>query len=263
MAGAVLFQIDDREFQSNLRQYALVMKLDFAEAIKRQARLIAVNLAYQTQPFGETAGRQQGENKVKGDLLKIYNSASQVYAEIQKQSDAEAKKFWWLINNKKFSAAQNMLSKLGITKFTNVNVGPMDAGASHSSAKRPIPARPRIDKDQDPLLIVSNPKKISDYIKKVSMRVGIAKGGWAHCAKQLGGSRGIPQWVTRHAGKRAVGIVTDNTNANGDEQYVLMENTVPWIDKCLNGGQLQQALDMQREKMNTAIQIALSRPTRA
>jgi len=263
MAGAMFFQLDDRDFQSKLRQYALVMKINFAEAIKRQARLIAVNLAYQTQPFGETSGRQQGENKVKGDVLKVYNSASQVYAEIQKQSDIEAKKFWWLINNKKFSAAQNMLSKLGITKFSNVNVGPMDAGASHSSAKRPIPARPRISKDQIPLMIVNNPKKINDYIKKVSARVGIAKAGWAHCAKQLGGSRGIPQWVTRHAGKKSIGLVTDNTNAKGDEQYVLMENTVPWIDKCLNGGQLQRALDIQRDKMNTAIEIALARAATA
>jgi len=263
MAGALSFQIDDSQFRSNLRQYALAMQISFAEAIKRQARLVAVNLAFQTQPFGETSGRQQGENKVKGDVLKVYNSASQVYAEIQKQSDVEAKKFWWLINNKKFSAAQNMLSKLGITKFSNVNVGPMDAGASHSSAKRPIPARPRISKDQIPLMIVNNPKKINDYIKKVSARVGIAKAGWAHCAKQLGGSRGIPQWVTRHAGKKAIGIVTDNTNAKGDEQYVLMENTVPWIDKCLNGGQLQRALDIQRDKMNTAIEIALAQAATA
>jgi hypothetical protein len=69
--------------------------------------------------------------------------------------------------------------------------------------------------------------------------------------------------VTRHAGKRAIGLVTDNTNATGDEQYVLMENTVPWIDKCLNGGQLQTALDIQRDKMNKAIEIALAHEVRA
>lgn len=263
MASAMFFQLDDRDFQSKLRQYALVMKLSFAEAIKRQARLIAVNLAYQTQPFGETSGRQLGENKVKSDVLKVYNSGSQVYAEIEKQSDVEAKKFWWLINNKKFSAAQSILSRLGIQKYDKATISYMDGGASHSTAKRPIPARPRIAKDQDPLMIVNNPKKINDYIKKVSARVGIAKGGWAHCAKQLGGARGIPQWVTRHAGKKSTGIVTDNTNSNSDEQYVLMENTVPWIDKCLNGGQLQRALDIQREKMNTAIEIALSKSVTA
>jgi hypothetical protein len=38
-----------------------------------------------------------------------------------------------------------------------------------------------------------------------------------------------------------------------------MENKVPWIDKCLNAGQIQRALDIQREKMTKAIEIALSK----
>jgi hypothetical protein len=38
-----------------------------------------------------------------------------------------------------------------------------------------------------------------------------------------------------------------------------MTNQVPWIDKCLNAGQIQRALDMQKEKMTKAIEIALSK----
>ena len=42
-------------------------------------------------------------------------------------------------------------------------------------------------------------------------------------------------------------------------QYVTMTNQVPWIDQCLNAGQIQRALDIQKDKMTKAIEIALSK----
>lgn len=97
------------------------------------------------------------------------------------------------------------------------------------------------------------------YINKIIKRVGTAKAGWASCAQQLGGWRGIPGWVTRHAGKAVLGNVYDATGGQGSQQFVRMTNRVPWIDKCLNAGQIRRALDIQRGKMVNAIRIALSK----
>jgi len=271
MAGALSFQIDDSEFRSNLRQYALAMQISFAEAIKRQARLVAVNLAFQTQPFGDEKGRAQGENAVRSDLVPKQGSNKGIFKPLNKFWLQEAvrmkqyapENFIRRFTNKEgqvwLSEEDQILTSKGAMKDFHQSMRTRDrkrttlAGSytrdigRHKAGNRGI-----VDKDQ-----------MMAYVKQVQKKVGIAKAGWAHCAKQLAGSRGIPQWVTRHAGKKAIGIVTDNTNAKGDEQYVLMENTVPWIDKCLNGGQLQRALDIQRDKMNTAIEIALARAATA
>ena len=50
-----------------------------------------------------------------------------------------------------------------------------------------------------------------------------------------------------------------DSGGNGSNQYVRMTNSVPWIDKCLNAGQIQRALDIQRGKMTNAIKIALTK----
>jgi hypothetical protein len=271
MAGAFSFKIDDSEFRSSLRQYALAMQISFAEAIKRQARLVAVNLAFQTQPFGDVKGKQQGENAVWSDLMPKEGSNKGIFKPISKYWLNEAtrmkqyapenfqRRFTNKDGNVWLSEEDQILTTKGAIKSFHQSMRTRDrkrtsmAGSytrdigRHKAGNRGI-----VDKDQ-----------VIAYVKQVQKKVGIAKAGWAHCAKQLGGSRGIPQWVTRHAGKKAIGLVTDNTNARGDEQYVLMENTVPWIDKCLNGGQLQRALDIQRDKMNTAIEIALAQAATA
>jgi hypothetical protein len=270
----ISFQIDDREFQSNLRQYALVMKITFAEAIKRQARLVAVNLAYQTQPFGDSyEARQSGEGAVQVEISRVYNPVSAVAYSIGqsgktftgikriKTAPQAAAAFVRLIKSGQNEKAQEILNALRIEPYFTTKVGSFDSGEEHQQSR--FGPRRKVSKNTFTKQATINPTRLKAYINKIISRVGTAKAGWADCAKKLGGSRGIPQWVTRHAGKRASGIVTDNTNSRGNEQYILMENSVPWIDKCLNGGQLQRALDIQREKMNAAIEIALSRSSRA
>lgn len=271
MPGAMLFKLDDRDFQSNLRQYALALKISFAEAIKRQARLVAVNLAFQTQPFGDEKGKKLGEGAIWSDLMPKSGTNKGIFKPLNKYWMGEAirmkqyapenfmRRFTTKDGKVWMSEEDKILNSIGEMKQfhqsmrTQARMRTSKAGQAdknigrHGAAHRGV-----VEKDM-----------LSRYVANTQKKVGIAKGGWAHCAKQLGGSRGIPQWVTRHAGKRAIGLVTDNTNATGDEQYVLMENTVPWIDKCLNGGQLQTALDIQRDKMNKAIEIALAREVRA
>ena len=239
----ITMEIDQAAFSYQLKRYALAKKISFAKAIKQQGRLVAVNLAFQTQPLGDGAkARSQGEQSAKIDISRVYKSGKETTAVIKRSGIANGKSptqnaeqagraFAAHVLKGQNDAATTILQRLNISKYHDTIVKPMDAGSSHKSAR---------------------------YGKQITQRVGIAKAGWAHCAKQLGGSRGIPQWVTRHAGKRATGSVVDNSEATS-EQYVTMTNQVPWIDKCLNAGQIQRALDMQKEKMTKAIEIALSK----
>lgn len=261
MASPVQYQIDDREFKAALLRFYASQKKSWPQVLRAQGRLIAVNLAYQTQPFGNESGRSQGEGKTKADILKIYATPGQVYNEIEKQSAASAKAFWGMIQNRRFQTAKTFLSRLGIAKFAEAEIGLMDDGQAHKSAKPPIPMRPRIKRSQRVVRIVANANRLTTYMNRIVKRVGMAKSGWAACAKILGGMRGIPQWVTRHSNKMGNGFVMDFTSR--PSPYLILVNEIPWVDKCLNQGQMQRALDIQTQKMMTAIDIAMSKDAKA
>jgi hypothetical protein len=117
-------------------------------------------------------------------------------------------------------------------------------------------------------LITEEKAKLKAYVKEVQKKVGIAKGGWAACAMQLGGTQGrmetnvpgvqqqaVPAWVKRHAGKRAAGTVIDQAD-NFITGRINMINHVPWVSNCLSDQQAQQAIDIQAEKMRRALDYA-------
>jgi hypothetical protein len=237
-----------------------------AAGLRREARLVAVNMAFQTQPFGGskamttggTSGKEQGEGAVARDIRKVIKTPSDVHHEIEMQSLSAAKGFSYLMKNGRYLEAEQMLNRLNIPKLMQAKVGPMNA-TIHQAARKPIPARPRISKTQKPLLITSQINELKAYVKEVQKKVGIAKAGWASCAQQLGGTGGrmaaaggqqqaVPAWVKRHVGKRASGTVVDQADKiiNG---RVLLINHVPWVSKCLTDTEAQRALDIQREKM--------------
>lgn len=263
----ITMKMNDADFSYQLKRYALAKKISFAKAIKQQGRLVAVNLAFQTQPFGAEKGKLLGEGAISGDLLPKKGTNKGIFKPLNKFWMDEAirmkqyapenftRRFTTKDGRVWMSEEDQILISIGAMKQFHQSMrteggrrrtskaGQGDRGIGrHGTANRGI-----VDKD-----------KLGQYVTATHKKVGIAKAGWAHCAKQLGGSRGIPQWVTRHAGKRATGSVVDNSEATS-EQYVTMTNQVPWIDKCLNAGQIQRALDIQKEKMTKAIEIALSK----
>lgn len=263
----ITMKIDDVDFSYQLKRYALAKKISFGKAIKQQGRLVAVNLAFQTQPFGADKGKLLGEGAISGDLLPKKGTNKGIFKPLNKFWMDEAirmkqyapenfmRRFTTKDGRVWMSEEDQILTSIGAMKQFHQSMrtqggrrrtsrsGLKDRGIGrHGAMNRGI-----VDKD-----------KLGQYVAATHKKVGIAKAGWAHCAKQLGGSRGVPQYVTRHAGKRAKGSVIDNSEATG-EQYVTMTNHVPWIDQCLSAGQIQRALDIQREKMTTAIEIALSK----
>jgi len=261
--------VDDRAFSESLRRYALATRISFAEAILRQARLVAVNLAHQTQPFGSGAeARKQGEGAVTTDIGRVYDDVPQVAGRVKSSGgsfdlprvksapQAEAA-FVRLVRTGQYDKARELLNELRIDPYFTTDVGRFDGGSEHQRARHG--ARRKVPRNTFTKLAVINPQAARSYVKQISQRVGTAKAGWASCAQQLGGWRGIPGWVTRHARGQSLGNVYDATGGNGSSQYVRITNNVPWIDKCLNAGQIQRALDIQRGKMTNAIRIALSR----
>lgn len=237
-----------------------------AYGLRREARLVAVNLAFQTQPFGGSkamtaagsSGREQGEGAVARDIRAVIKVPSDLFAEINAQSVSAAKAFSLFMKNRRYAEAGALLNRLNISTFSQIKAGPMD-GQIHENARRQIPQRPRIPRKPKPLLVTSDVNELKAYIKQVQKKVGIAKAGWAACAQQLGGTGGrmsafggqqqaVPAWVKRHVGGRASGSVADQADRTFNAR-VVMFNHVPWVSKCLTEKEAQRALDIQREKM--------------
>jgi hypothetical protein len=280
LKNSVKITLEDKEFSKALVRYYSKFSADLSKIIRTQARLVAVNLTFQTQPFGgsrptqgkqadeQISGKQLGDGAIQRDINYLYTTPERVFYMIRETSQAAAKGFVRLMKTRQFLRARQMLDRLQITGLRSVDVGDFDGGSLHKTRLQPIPSRPRIKKTQKPELIVPDQSMINSYIKQIQKRVGMAKAGWAHCAQQLGGTSGqtstdvegkqqvmVPRWVKQHAGSPSIGKVVDRSFARPNA-YVEMTNEVPWIDKCLNAGQMQAALDIQREKMEKAIKKA-------
>jgi len=266
--------VDDRALQLALQKFYRYQKSP-AEVLRAQARLMAVNLAFQTQPFGgskaiggqQDSAKSQGEGKVADDIRKVIRTPADVYDKIEKQAIGAGRAFYAMVKKGDFDLARNLLVRLRISGLLQAHIGTM-SGSFHKQALRPIPKRPRMLKRQEPLLITDEKSQLKAYIKEVQKKVGIAKAGWAACAMKLGGTRGrmgtnisgteqqaVPAWVKRHAGKRAAGTVIDQSE-NFMIGRINMVNHVPWVSNCLSDGQAQQAIDMQAEKMRRAMDYA-------
>jgi len=279
MANLIHIKLQDVRFRQKLSDYYRDHVISSSKILRSQARLLAENLAFQTQPFGkDQQARQMGEMAVERDIRKVYKTAGEIglsdslsYSirhatrgqEKNKSQtpDNAAKAFVYLVSKGKYTDARKLLQRVGVSEqeITQVPIGKMDGGQSHQTARHGT--RKRVSKNQLPLRVVAD-GQIKTYINKIRRNVGIAKAGWAACSRIIGGTRGIPQWVTRNIGRAGGGSVADSSMDKRTPKVQLM-NHVPWIDQCLSNSQLSQAVRIQYEKMVKAIDKAMRAEAKA
>lgn len=286
---STFMQIDDREFKAALLRFYASQKKSWPEVIKSQARLICVNLAFQTAPYGKDKSvRDKSQRTVKGEIGRVYKEVGTIAFDVKNSgktfstsdwkqrgigratgeittsskaatSAQAAAAFVRLMRAGQYDKASELLKSLNLHPFQYARVGRFDGGLEHKKAR--FGGRQKVPKNQLPRLGATNFNNIRSYINKIKERVGIAKGGWAACAARLGGFRDIPAWVYNQAKQRSLGGVEDFTA--GKNPHVIMTNSVPWIDKCLSQGQMQKAIDIQKQKMIDAIGQSMTRSARA
>lgn len=261
MADGIELEIDVEHMAVTraLVQLAGATGRPLAEIIRQNSRLIAVNLAYQTQPLGDDDdARKQGENAVKRDIGYVYQTPQQAYNEIKQlrsngrqTGERVARAFVAAIYRGDIARAYRILRSVGISR----EIAKFDGGAHHQRVRNRLG---RVSARRA-AVIVTNPGKIKTYTRKIQQRVGSAKDGWADVARQLGGARMIPHWAKRH--RRVSGTLTDRTS-DPDEPYVVMQNNVPWIRQVLTERQQIEALRMQREKMRKSVATTIEKLAR-
>lgn len=281
--ASIQLKLQDVRFRQKLNDFYERHQKSSSEIMRSQARLLARDLAFQTQPFGKGPdARRLGEMAVEKEIRRVYKSAGEMglssnltYAiknsaskgnrfnrstgmleeSATQNADQAARAFVFLVGRGKYSEARQLLERVGVSEaeITSIPIGKMDGGQAHQSAR--YGTRKKVPKNQLPLRIVGD-RQIKTYINKIRKNVGIAKAGWAACARILKDTRGIPQWVTRNVGRARGGDVVDASLVRKTPKIVIVNN-VPWISQCLSASQISQAVQVQYEKMVKAIDKAM------
>lgn len=248
----VEFSAEISLLEAALHDLAEATGKEYGQVVRANARLIAVNLAYQTQPFGDDdRGRIAGEIAVKRDLKKVYAPPGSIYSQLTaiaahgaETGEKLARAFYAAIAKNDLVAARRIVRGSGIPD-RGLDVQKFDGGAAHGRRRD---GRGRVS-GRHPEFIVADPKKLQRYRKTIIHNVGIAKSGWAAAARPLGGTRGIPQWVTRH---KAHGSADDHSGSTNDP-HVVLRNTVAWLASVLPDSQIRIALRLQAQKMEAHV----------
>lgn len=269
------FKLTNLKFEQIMKDYAQIREVSIPAAVHANARLLCVELARRTQPFGDkTGGEKVGEKAISRDLLgrgggsKGKNRAG-IFAPLTPFMQENA-----LFNNTSdnirlfarkdgtvygtdrahFMPDASISTMRGIHKSNFVN-GRMSAAGGDT---RDIGRWKFINR------YFVMPDTLKDYIAMQHAKVGIAKSGWAYCATQLkkvvSGSltRGIPAWVTRHIGDYGNGRVMDNT-ASTTRPHVVFTNTSKYADRVLPLTEQLMAQSVVAEKMKKQMAMILKK----
>lgn len=180
-------------FDHALARLALTSKKAAVDVLRQQAKMVVTNVAKWTPPAGEATGKaaeKYGKAAVAGDIRSLYGQPDDAYAEIAKESPAQASAFWFLHQSGEDRAASDVLRAA-----TGNILAPFDGGKFHRSMKRSVIRRRGRGKGNF-TFYVSDPKELDAYIQEQQKHIWWLASGWADALTALGGK--LPYGVGKH-----------------------------------------------------------------
>jgi hypothetical protein len=224
-----------------------------AQTLRKSAGLMGRVCVDRTQPVVDQTGgaisansetfsgtspeaKKMGQAAVARDVGRVYASIATVCGEIRRSHGSKASKaFYAMMQNSEFDKADKMLQSLGVQSARRA--GAWDGGARHRQLRT---NRGRINRGTKPT-VTPLAESVAVYIKRMKDHVGYTKSGWITAARQIPGAkgvtRGVPVWVTKHAGP---GTGIDATRS--PDPSITLTNRVPWIATNFGGRQQGMAL---------------------
>ena len=245
-APELLLDVEIESLQLALVRLAEVTGKSLGAVVKQNTRLIAWNLAHNTQPWGMTlAEKKLGEAAVARDVGKVFISAQDMYKRLLIENEKLAKRWYKLVQGGGYAQALRLLQDNSKDPFRNTPVMDLLDPELHQRSRNS--SRGRVSRHR-PSAILPQGKQIRDYIKNVVQpRVGFAKAGWITAGSQLGNIAKVPAWITRHKGK-APGHAEDMSQRKPDP-FCTLTNQVDYVSRILPEHAVADALRIQREKM--------------
>ena len=265
------FKFESVKFKQIMADYATIREVTIPDAVSLNARLLCVELARRTQPFGDNnKARETGEKAITGDLIGRKRRVG-IFGAIGAAMSEEGGYSWYKTGDN----VRLFVGKDGFAYGTEKMMFRPDASTSEmrafhkknfvngkmssaGSKTRNIGRWKFLDK-----MFVSK-ETLDEYIQKAIKKVGIAKAGWANCALQLKKvnkgklTQGIPPWVMRHTGDFKNGNTQDLTSDIKNPR-VVMTNTTPWADNVIPASEQLNALSVVGTKMRNQMNQILKK----
>lgn len=265
------FKFESVKFEQIMKDYAEIREVTIPDAVSVSARLLCVELARRTQPFGDdNKARETGEKAITGDLIGRKRRVGIFGAIGPAMTEADGYSWYKTGDNVRlfvgkdgfaYGTEKTMFrpgaSGSGMRAFHKKNFVNGKA-SSAGSYTRNIGRWKFLDK-----MFVSK-ETLDDYIKSTIKKVGIAKAGWANCALQLKKinkgklTADIPPWVIRHTADFKNGKTEDLTS-DPKNPRVIMTNTTPWASSVITESEKHTAIGFVTSKMKKQIEYALKK----
>jgi len=246
------FKFESVKFDSIMADYARIREQTIPDAVVANARLLCVELARRTQPFGaDDVSKKAGEGRVEKDIGKIIKTP-EALEQMATHVDSERirARLQNLISAGRFEVVQRILNNIGFLKrwggMQQVSGGQI--ASLHKAARNPRTGR---TKSRGTMLNVANAGELQQYISGVITRVGMSKAGWAECARQLrrvtkgSPTRGMASYVVKQQGR---GSVTDHSNDLANPR-VTLTNQTPWADNICTPAEQDRAKSIVVQRM--------------
>ena len=273
------FKFESLKFEQIMKDYAEIREVTIPDAVSLNARLLCVELARRTQPFGnDNAAKKGAEKAITRDLVGGRSSSAVhsqrrvgIFGAIGDAMNVAGGYAWY----KKGDNVRLFVGKDGFAYGTEKMMFRPDASqsdmrsfhkknfvngkmSSAGSKTRNIGRWKFLDK-----MFVSK-ETLDEYIESTIKKVGIAKAGWANCALQLKKvnkgklTQGIPPWVMRHTADFKNGNTEDLTS-DIKSPRVVMTNTTPWASNVIPASEQLNALSVVATKMRNQMNQILKK----
>lgn len=258
-------KFENLKFQQIMKDYATIREKTIPEAVHMNARLLCVEFARRTQPFGND--QKVGEKAIARDLLggkKRYGIFAPLTgfmaANAEEYSTGNVRLFVKKDGTVYGTDKAHFLTDATASTMRQIHKSAFQNGkmSSAGSRSRDIGRWKFIDKYFVP------GGTLDDYVKSQTAKSGLAKSGWAACANQLkkviSGSmtRGIPKWVTRHLGNYNLGNVEDRTG-NIFSPTVILTNSCKYASSVLPITEQLQGQSIVATKMKKQMEMILKK----
>ena len=251
-------QINNSQLLERMKKLEDVTGKQVQATLRRGARLLAVNLAYSTPPYGTSQDSLAlGERAVQNDILKVLKPLYPTILKFPSKTKSFIEDIATL-NNKRLQssmiraknpkALQAILNNAG--GFSKLTVNP-SANEAHDIYHNTRNNYGRVRKGWKARNIIADPGSVATMIRAKQALVGLTKAAWAAAALKVNAdvknaTSGIPAWVKRHMDAVPSAVQDDSSSRL---PRITMTSKVPWADKALRKSDYDETVRIHREKL--------------
>lgn len=194
-------KLDTAAFDAAVIRFATTSRKAAAEVLKDQARLLFVEVAKITPPYGGKAssGRkaeEQGRTAVARDIYSLYGTRSDAYDVIAQSNVPAANAFWSHLGKGNEALASSILRDV-----TGKGLGKFDGGTLHKrtsggSRRRTARSNAKTQNARGFVFFVTDAENLAAYVSKRQTHVWWLASGWSDALRSLGAK--VPFGTDRH-----------------------------------------------------------------